>query len=244
MPLFLLSLILQVALIVHVMKTGRNTIWIWVVMMPIVGPVSYFLVEVLPELLGTRTARRAGKVVQKAIDPDRGLRQASAAASLADTVDAKIRLAAELQERSEFAAAIEVYRQALRGLYEHDPNLMLGLARAQFGAGEPGAARATLDALIAHNPDFNSPDGHLLYARALVAEGDAARAEGEYRALVEHYPGAEATVRFAAFLRARGRDAEGSALLRELLRTAELVPKHARQSQAHWLAIARRELGA
>ena len=148
MPLFLLSLILQVALIVHVMKTGRNTIWIWVVMMPIVGPVSYFLVEVLPELLGTRTARRAGKVVQKAIDPDRGLRQASAAASLADTVDAKIRLAAELQERSEFAAAIEVYRQALRGLYEHDPNLMLGLARAQFGAGEPGAARATLDALI------------------------------------------------------------------------------------------------
>ena len=27
MPLFLLSLILQVALIVHVMKTGRNTIW-------------------------------------------------------------------------------------------------------------------------------------------------------------------------------------------------------------------------
>jgi len=53
------------------------------------------------------------------------------------------------------------------------------------------------------------------------------------------------TVReIAAFLRARGRDAEGSALLRELLRTAELVPKPARQSQAHWLAIARRELGA
>jgi len=51
-------------------------------------------------------------------------------------------------------------------------------------------------------------------------------------------------VRYAAFLRARGRDAEGSALLRELLRTAELVPKPARQSQAHWLAIARRELGA
>lgn len=244
MPLFILSLILQVALIVHVMRTGRNTIWIWVVMMPIVGPVSYFLVEVLPELLGTRTARRAGKAVQKAIDPDRGLRQASAAASLADTVDAKIRLAAELQERSEFAAAIEVYRQALRGLYEHDPNLMLGLAKAQFGAGEPGGARATLDALIAHNPDFNSPDGHLLYARALEAEGDAARAESEYRALVEHYPGAEATVRFAAFLRARGRDGEGTALLRELLRTAELVPKHARQSQAHWLSIARRELGA
>ena len=169
MPLFLLSLILQVALIVHVMKTGRNTIWIWVVMMPIVGPVSYFLVEVLPELLGTRTARRAGKVVQKAIDPDRGLRQASAAASLADTVDAKIRLAAELQERSEFAAAIEVYRQALRGLYEHDPNLMLGLARAQFGAGEAGRSHLVehlgiATALTLHILDHAPRTGRIAYS--------------------------------------------------------------------------------
>lgn len=243
MPLFILSLVVQVALIVHVMKTGRNTIWIWVLMMPTVGPVAYFIVELLPELLGSRTARRAAKGVQRTLDPDRSLRQASAAATLADTVDSKIRLARELGERGEHAQAIEVYTHALRGLYEHDPNLMLGLAQAQFAAGDAAAARATLDALIAHNPEFKSAEGHLLYARALEAEGDAVRAESEYRAVIESYPGAEATVRWAVFLRHQGRRGEADAALRELLSTAELVPKHARKAQAEWLDAARRELG-
>jgi len=242
MPLFILSLLVQVALVVHVMKTGRNTLWIWVLMVPTVGPLAYFIVELLPELLGSRAARRAAKTVRQTIDPDRGLRQASAAASLADTVDSKIRLARELSGRGEHAQAIEVYRQALRGLYEHDPNLLLGLAQAQFDAGEPAAARATLDELIARNPDFKSADGHLLYARALEGEGDLARAEVEYRAVIESFPGAEATVRWAVFLRHQGRRGEADAALRELLRTADLVPKHARKAQAEWLEAAQREL--
>ena len=73
------------------------------------------------------------------------------------------------------------------------PNLMLGLARAQFAAGKPADARATLDALIQHNPEFRSADGHLLYARALEAEGQSQRALEEYKALGGYYPGAEAS---------------------------------------------------
>lgn len=62
MPFFILSVIIQVLLIVHIVKTGRNTTWIWiVVLLPAAGAIAYFIVEILPELMGGRSARKAKK---------------------------------------------------------------------------------------------------------------------------------------------------------------------------------------
>jgi len=104
-----------------------------------------------------------------------------------------------------FDDAIGQYREALTGLYEHDPNLMLGLAQAQFAKGDAAGARGTLDELIRLNPDFRSPVGHLLYARALESEGNVHKALEEYRVLANSYPGAEAAVRYAQSRKAFGR---------------------------------------
>ena len=122
--------------------------------------------------------------------------------------------------------------QALTGLYQHDPNLMLGLAQAQFGKGDASAARATLDELIASNPDFRSPAGHLLYARALEAEGNTAKALEEYSVVAPAYPGAEAAVRYAQLLQAQGRTAEAQKVARELLEQARIAPAHYRARAA------------
>lgn len=91
-----------------------------------------------------------------------------------------------------------------RGLYVHDANLMLGLARAQFGSNAAAAARATLEELYRENPDFRSPEGQLLYARALEGEGAVQKALEQYRALANSYPGAEAAVRYAQLLETHG----------------------------------------
>lgn len=243
MPIFFLSLLIQVSLVVHVIKTGRNTIWIWVlVLLPAVGPIAYFIVELLPSLLGSRAARTAARGVRQAIDPGRDLRRATATAALTDTVEAKAKLAAELARRGDHAAAIEAYRAGLKGLYEFDPTLLLGLAEAQFASNDPSGARASLDALIAHNPEFKSADGHLLYARALEAEGNLAKAESEYRAIAGYYPGAEAKVRYGQFLQKIGKSAEARAAFEEVVKTAELAPSHVRRAQAEWIAAARKGL--
>src|SRR5262249_21383201 len=150
---FLLSALVQVLLIVHVIKTGRNTIWIWVlVLLPMAGPLAYLIVEVLPDLFGSRFGRSTARGVRRAIDPNRELRDASARAAVTDTVDAKKALGAELARRGDYAAAIQIYRSGLRGLYEFDPTLLLGLAEAQFASGDAAGARTSLDDLIAHNP--------------------------------------------------------------------------------------------
>ena len=60
MPYFLITLALQAVFAVHCIRTGRNTIWIWViVLLPLAGVIAYIIAEILPELFGSRTARRA-----------------------------------------------------------------------------------------------------------------------------------------------------------------------------------------
>ncbi len=96
---------------------------------------------------------------------------------------------------------VTIYQNCLTGVFADDPKLLLGFAQAQFAAGDAAGARNTLDDLIRRNPDFKSPDGHLLYARALEAEGNHEKALVEYATLAEYYPGAEAGVRYAKLLK-------------------------------------------
>jgi hypothetical protein len=241
--LFILHLAVQVGLIVHVIKTGRNTAWIIAIaFLPVVGWIAYAVVEVLPSILGGRTARRARSGVQRMIDPDRDLRRASAEVQISGNVDARRRLGEELLERGQFAEASEVYEGALKGIFEQDATLLLGLARAQFGKEAFAEARATLERLRHHNPEYQSPDAQLLYARALEALGALEEAESAYAAAAAGYPGAEARLRYALLLKRRGKTEEGRRLLQDLLDGAKLGPSHYRRAQAQWLDIARREL--
>lgn len=245
MSLLLISYVIQALLIVHCIRTGRNQLWIWVLaMLPVASIIAYVAAELVPDLLRSRTTQRTVKGVKKALDPEADLRRLAQQAEISGGVDASQRYAEELVRLGRPGDAIGVYQRILRGLYEHDPNLLLGLARAQSAAGRPADARATLDTLIQRNPDYRSPEGHLLYARSLEQEGNAARALDEYRVLSGYYPGAEATVRYARLLRAQERGAEARTALKALLDQAAVAPAHYRRTQEDWLKQAERELAA
>jgi hypothetical protein len=244
MPIILgLSVLLQVSCIVHCMRTGRNTNWIYVLaILSYAGVLAYVAAELLPDILYGRTGRRAARNVKRVFDPTGDLRKYESEARFGQNVASRQRYADELSRLGRHEDAIAEYRKALNGLYEHDPNLMLGLARAQFAKGDPAATRATLDDLIRLNPDFKSADGHLLYAEALEAEGNLAKALDEYQALSGYYPGAEASVRYANLLLAQGREGEARQVAQELLDGARVAPSHYRRSQRSWLDQAKRIL--
>ena len=243
--LFIVSLLIQAGFIIHVIKTGRNQLWIWVLIIPglaLAGILAYIVVEILPELFRSRTAQRTARGFRRAIDPGADLRRYESEARVAGNVATRQRYAEELVRHERFDDAIGQYREALTGLYEHDPNLMLGLAQAQFAKGDAAGARVTLDELIRLNPDFRSPVGHLLYARALESEGNVHKALEEYRVLANSYPGAEAAVRYAQLLQKQGERAEAQKVVRELLEQARIAPGHYRRAQRTWLEAAQRLL--
>ncbi|MGH8142813.1 MAG: tetratricopeptide repeat protein [Steroidobacteraceae bacterium] len=241
----IISLAIQVALIVHCVRTGRNMLWILAIaLLPAAGSLAYVLVEIVPALFRGRGTRSAVRGMRRALDPAQDLRRYEAETHRTGDVASRQRYAEELLRHGRPQEAVEVYRQALTGLYESDPNLMLGLARAQFDARAFGDARATLEDLVKRNPQFQSPDGHLLYARALEAEGNVTRALEEYAGVSRYYAGAEAPLRYAQLLHASGNTEQARRVLKDLIDNARSAPRYYRRMQRQWLMIAERELSS
>ncbi len=241
----LASITLQVILIIHCLKTGRNTLWLWALMLlPAAGSIAYIVVEMLPSLFGSRSTRRAVQGVRKAIDPGRSLRRFEAEARRTGDVASRQRYADELIRQGRASEAIPIYQGTLTGLYATDPGLLFGLAQAQYAANQFADARGTLERLIASNPSSRSADVHLLYAKALASEGKRDQALTEYAALAGYYAGAEAPLRYAELLRDAGRNDDARRVLQELLEHARMAPKHYRKMQQEWLADAERVLAS
>lgn len=242
-PIILLSLILQVACCVHVVRTGRPLYWIFILLFfSYLAVLIYVIAEVLPDLRNSPTARRGLRQVRDQIDPQRGKRQADQRLRVSDTADNRRRLAQEHLDRGEYAEAATLYEGALRGLHSEDPDLMLGLAKAQYGLQQPAQARKTLEALIAANPNFRSHDGHLLYARTVEDSADIPAALHEYEAMIGGYPGEEARLRYALLLKRAGRDDDAARQLQNILDRAETSPRYYQQAQRAWIDAARKEL--
>jgi hypothetical protein len=244
MPIVILTVALQVAAVVHLFRTGRNMSWLFlIIFLPMVGCLAYFIVEVLPSLNQSPSARRALRRARQAFDPNRGVREGSLNYERSQNVDTASRLAGELTKAGRHDEAIRVCMDARTGLFEDDPKILLALAVAQFAASRHTDAIATLDYLRERNPGFRSADGHLVYARALEESGATGRALEEYAALVEYYPGAEARVRQAVLYKKLGDDARSRELLAAILNDARLAPKHFRRSEREWIELAERESG-
>jgi hypothetical protein len=246
MPLLgILILIAEITCAVHVVRTGRQYYWIYIIIgVPVIGIAAYFFAEIMPELMQTRTARQAASGVARAINPGKGMREALRRIEITPTAENKARLAEEYLLAGQRAEATALYRDALVGVHATDPGMMLGLARALFAQGDTAQTQTVLEKLREANPEYNAPDGHLLYARSLEDQGKIDAALEEYQALAVYYPGQEARCRYALLLLRNGRADEARRMFGEICQLIEYGPRHQRRAQREWYDIAKRSLAA
>ncbi|OUD16170.1 hypothetical protein [Thioflexithrix psekupsensis] len=241
--LIILSTLLQVFFIVHVIKTGRERYWIFIILLfPFLGSAAYFFIELLPEIRQGRAGREISKKILTAIDPQRDLKERVKQLHLSDNVHNKIELAQECRRFGLLDDAIKLYRDSLTGIYAHDPDIMLNLAQVLFLKEEYAQVKIELDALIQHNPDFKSQEGYLLYARTLEALKEDEAALAEYRVLNDYYSGYEARCRYALFLKKLGHTEHASQLFNDILQRAQSLPKDRRKIQQDWIDIAKQQI--
>lgn len=240
--LYLLIPLLQIICVVHVVRTGRSFLWIYVLLfLPGLGVLAYVAVEIMPGLLRSRRARNFGSSAVSTLDPGRELRQRRQALEETDTVDNRRLLAESLIAAGQYDEAMGLYLSSLTGIHADDPGMLMGKARAAYGLKQYELTLDTLRKLAETNPRFQPVEAQLLRAMALEGLGRDEEAAADYAQLVTHAPGEEVRCRYALLLQRHGDRDGAKALFDEILARSRRSPRHYRRHEQEWIDIARRE---
>ena len=239
----ILGLALYAGCIFHAIRTGRINYWLFIlIFLPGLGSIAYLLIEVLPEMRNSRTARRAVSGIGDALDPNRALRESKASLEVVDTADNRRRLAEERMKRGQWAEAEALYRAALVGPLADDPALLIGLAKALSGRSDHKGALEALDRLYRDSPSYESREARVIQARALEGVGRSQEAASAWRALIGYTQGPEAQVRYGLLMKKAGEADRAREAFAEAVRTYGRSSGKLDPSDREWLAEARRNL--
>lgn len=238
----ILHIAIAIFFAVHALRTGRNMVWLFVLLMfPFLGSVVYFFAEFLPGLRGSTVARRSARAVSALVDPGRELRESREAFERTPTVDNRSRFAEALLARGEFDAAVDQFQACASGPYAKDAKFLRGLARAQLAAGRHAAAAATLERLFADQPREADGEPALWHAQAL-AEVDEARALAAYEHAERVHNTTATRSAHGQYLVRLGRDEAARPLLEQVLRDAQLGTPSSRELNREAIEQARAAL--
>jgi len=239
----ILSLALDALCIVHAARARQPYYWFMIILMlPTIGAAIYFFTEMLPDIQHSRAARQAASDIGRVVDPDREVRDASAALRLSDTAENRKRLAEALLVKGKHDEAATLYETALEGVHADDPALLMGLTRARFGMKDYAGVCEALDRLRTAHPGLQSSEMHLLYARSREGLGALDDALVEYEALAGYYPGEEARCRYALLLQRLGRPDEARGQFEQVVASVETAPKPYFRAQRDWYQAAKSNL--
>ena len=238
-PLFLINLLISVGFCFHIVRSGQNTFWLWIVLMfPGLGWLVYLAVVILPGVFGGKTARTLSKSAREALDPTREYREAAKAAETTPTVANQMRLAAAAAAQGKHAEAESLYREAAVGVHADDPTLKLGRARALIELGRPADALEVLQSLAAQGDEGKTPQAILATARALSALGRTAEADTHFQWASARMPGFEAIARYTDFLAEAGRMSDAKEQLVEIDSRIERLSGPFRKEAQGWRDLA------
>jgi len=219
----------------HVVRTGREMFWLWIlVIAPVLGPLIYLIAVIAPELMAGRAAHAVGRAAHAALDPGREYRQAKEALAETPSAGNKLRLAVAAMALNRPDEAEALYRDAAQGQFADDPAMLAGHAQALLELGRYIEALNRLDQLRAQGPARDTPQIALAYARALEGLGRYQEADEPYRFAADRLPGLEAAARYAGCMAKAGRRDEARRALAEIDRRLPKIPSHFRAEARKW----------
>lgn len=241
MPFFGLGLstIIAICFAIHALRSGQDRYWLFILFVfPFLGSVVYFFAIFLPSIRYSHSGYQIESKLRKTLDPTRELREAQHDFELSPTIDAELRLANALVDIGKAKESLPHYQHILSAVYKTAPDILLQYAQALFAANQPQEVKQVLNDLRAHNPNYRSDDGHLLYARALAELNEKIAAKEEFDALVDYHPSLEVYVRYAEVLLNWGDKTGAKQQLDALDQRVKFLPKHSKRLNAEWINAA------
>lgn len=205
---------IQIACIIHVIRTGRPYWWIMVIFWaPLIGALAYLFFEVRPSV---------GKFDYQALlwrlkSPLQRIAIREGILDDSNTVRNRLALADELHAASQFDRECGVLSDGLRGAFKDDATLLMRLTQAHLEAGRPAEA----EKILAKTTPEKSPDSQLqfalLTARVAAHQGRAAEASKLFGELIAKKKSEGPRYYYAEFLLSCGQRDEATAILRDIL---------------------------
>jgi hypothetical protein len=227
--------VLQLALIIHVYKTGRPYWWIYVLFIaPAIGGIAYVLLELLPEWRVS-----GGGLWQPRSLRIRNLRQEL---EETDIVKTRLTLAEELLAAGETDEALRTAEGALTGIFKDDPHTLACVARIQIEAGKPREALDALSRINTKNDKMLNLEVTVMRGRALFATGQHQEAQALMESVQTRYSGEEPRYFLALSLKATGRKEEARHVLEDIVKKFRRASRAWRRSERHWFRLATAEL--
>jgi hypothetical protein len=242
-PLIGLSLAFSVALCVHVVRTGREMYWLFIILafQPL-GGIVYALINVLPDLMGGSTARQITKAARETLDPNREYREAKIACDDTPTVRNQSRLAAAAAGLGKHDEAERLYAEAAQGIHAEDPALLLGRANALLELNRHAEALTVLELLGKDEANGRSPNAAVALGRAYEGLGRIGEADTAYQWAAQRMPGFEGLARYAAFMARHGRPQEAQEAIAEMDKRLTKLAAQFRREGRHWRDLAAKSL--
>jgi hypothetical protein len=208
---------------------------------PALGSLVYFFAEYLPDARHTRTGRKAARVMQGLVDPNRELRTAAAEFDRTPTAYNRAQLARALLAKGQLDDAISHYREAASGPYANDVSFLKGLAIAELEAGRHGDAVTTLERLFLASPEHKSGDVALMYAEALQGAGRPEAAQA-FEAVIASDGTLQARCKYGLYQRQRGQLNAARLAFEHVLADARRGNAHSRDMNREWIDAAAKAL--
>ncbi|PHQ58698.1 MAG: hypothetical protein COC10_13910 [Sphingobium sp.] len=233
MILIVASLCIQILCAIHVIRSGRNQIWLlFILLFSLLGCFAYAMLEVLPGHWNNRHVRTARAQVVGKVDPERAVRDAERNLDLAETASNYIAMGDAQAVRHRYAEAEIAYRKALSMGPGNDWGTQVKLAGVLFERGESREALHLLDAAPELMPGGEADRRALLRARILADLERTAEARSLFEDVMERIAGEEARCHYAAFLLQQADRPRAQSVLEEVERRARRMDRTQRAAQA------------
>ncbi|MDR3497079.1 MAG: hypothetical protein P4L82_20980 [Ancalomicrobiaceae bacterium] len=243
--LTVLALILAIVCCIHVVRTGRELFWLYIILiLQPIGAIVYLVAIILPELIRGRGSK-FGRAAINILDPRRAYREAEAEVEASPTVFNRMKLAEAAGDLGKYDEAAALYSACLEGIHADDQVLMLRYIGCLVELKRYGEAFDMLEKLGDIGDAGRIPNATLLIARTNDGLGNREAAERAYSYAAERLAGIEGLARRVDFLVRDGRRAEADDCMAALDRRFQRMPRTFRREEAKWrdLAVAALKAG-
>ena len=174
MPLMILPYLLQLLCLVHIVKTHRNTYWIWIVIaVPYIGGLAYLILEIIPGLSSAPRIHSVKDQLTDLVKPNGKFEIIEQKARFSPTFKNMVEYADALMARNDYGKALEIYTAQNAGAFRNDPELVYRTASALYRMERYPDAKKTIVELMETNESFRKKSRENLLYLAIIEKTES-----------------------------------------------------------------------